>query len=706
MFPAEPLPDKIGTYKIIRRLPSAGAAEVYLGRSDGPMGFQRECAIKVMPDTSEGNAQFAEEFSREAAICARLNHPAIVRVFDFFEHAGKLCLVVEHVEGTTIERLLVHLADQRQKLGDAAVFYIGARIAGALADAHAAVDEQGQPTPIVHRNLNPDNVLISVDGEVRLTGFGVGKILGRTPDTAIGKIKGTVGYMAPEQARGEGVTTKADVYGLGLLLWSLLSGRRPPTDGTWPRRVSNLRSDFPREVAALVDAALDHFPGTRKITAREIEQWLSKAAPAGRGKAELKERVASLRDSRAPTDSVPAPAPRGAMPAPGNPFQGVRFGAPPSSPATPAPTVTATGLGNVALAHGVRAGEPAVPAAMTTTAQGLGNVLNLPAPRPLESYESGPAAPRVSPIPGPVHAPPMASPVVPSPAPAPVVRFGPPPAVRPAGPVAPVMVPPVRFGPPPSPSSPEIIAPIELVDASPEINASLPPAPRAPLSTPPPALLIPREPSTGGLKAPGATTPAPNSVRFGAPAAPTPAPAEASPGAEPTEGGEAGPASLRKRAKSPLSAMGTIIVSAITATVVVAVGLYFFVNRSKGTPDPAASASASASAPPVTPRPTATATATAPPPPTATAAATTSVSAAELTYGFGYLTVATGLNANVFVSGKLAGPANQPLKVRCGRWYVRLAAAREGRYPEWVSAGETVIVACQDSTRIEMGRRP
>src|SRR5271165_3868887 len=110
-------------------------------------------------------------------------------------------------------------SEARERLGDAAVFHVGARIASALGDAHAAKDEQGVSTPIIHRNISPDTVIVSADGDVRLTGFGVGKILGRTPDTAIGKIKGTPGYMAPEQARGEPVTTKADVYGIGLLLW-------------------------------------------------------------------------------------------------------------------------------------------------------------------------------------------------------------------------------------------------------------------------------------------------------------------------------------------------------------------------------------------------------------------------------------------------------------------------------------------------------
>jgi hypothetical protein len=149
-----------------------------------------------------------------------------------------------------------------------------------------------------------------------------------------------------------------------------------------------------------------------------------------------------------------------------------------------------------------------------------------------------------------------------------------------------------------------------------------------------------------------------------------------------------------------LSTMGAVVVSAVTATVVVSVALYFFAHRAPA-PSPAASSSATAVPPPV-PLPTATAFAA----PSAPASA--AGSATDLPYGYGYLTVRSPANANVYVSGKLAGPVNQPLKVRCGRWFVRLAAPQEaGHYPEWVSRGETVVVPCQESTKVEIGpRRP
>src|SRR5262245_58303775 len=237
MFPTEPVPEQIGAYKVVRRLSGSGSADMYLGRMDGPMGFQRVCALKLVPNALEGDVRLAEELAREASICARLNHPAIVRMFDFFEHERRLVLVLEHVDGVDLDRLVQHLARRRQRLTDDAIWYIGHQLCSALAHAHGATDEEGNATPVIHRNTRPENVLIAWDGQVRLAGFGLGKVLGRSPDTVVGVIKGTPGYMAPEQARGERVTTRVDVYLIGLLLWSLLSERRPPIDGTRPESI-------------------------------------------------------------------------------------------------------------------------------------------------------------------------------------------------------------------------------------------------------------------------------------------------------------------------------------------------------------------------------------------------------------------------------------------------------------------------------------
>ena len=652
MFPAEEIPDTIGTYRIVRRLAPIGPAEVYLARNEGPLGYARECELKLLPDTSDGSGELAEELAREAAICAKMNHPAVVRVFDFFEHRGKLVLALEHVEGASLGDLLTWLSEHRKKLGDTAAYYIGSRIAGAIADAHAAVDDLGKSTPIVHRNLTPDNVLVAVDGEVRLTGFGVGKILGRTPDTAIGRIKGTPGFMAPEQTRGEPVTTKADVYGLGLLMWSLLAGKRPPTDGTWPRRISGIRTDLPREVAAVVDAALDHFPGTRKISAREIDQWLSKAAPAAKGKAELRDHLAAMRGESVAKDEPP---PSRRTPAPANPFQGVRFGPPPEGGAAPRAARRAP--------DAAKPGEPQ----RTSTGTALSRVVLALPPPPPPDPPAAPAAP----------------------------RFGPPPATTPAAP--PVAAPSApRFGPPPEDEELSLEPDEEIVAMDPEPAASH--APRGGPVVPKPSIL----PTAASTLAAVAALPRSSLLGVGAISGADIAPAEEIAPARPADATPHPAPPPAERARKPGFALGTtIVVSAITSLVVV-IGLYV-VGRRDGSPRPAASATASATttAAPVTPPPAATATVAAAPSASASASAI-AVNPADLPYGFGYLTVATPASANVYLSGKIAGPANAPLRVRCGRWFVRLAAPPESRYPEWVSQGETVVVACQQVTRVDM----
>ncbi len=315
MFPTEAVPDRIGAYKVIRRLSRTGSADVYLGRMEGPMGFKRLCELKLVQNTLEGDHELAEELAREAAICSRLNHPAILRMFDFFEFEKRLVLVVEHVDGADLERLLQHLSRRKQKLGDEAIWYIAQQLVGALGHAHSATDEEGNLTPVVHRNLAPDNVLVGWDGQVRLAGFGLGKILGRSPDTVVGVIKGRPGYMAPEQARGERVTPRADVYGVGLLLWCLLSGRVPPINGMRPESLSSIRPDIAMELAAAIEAALEPSPDKRKITCTELEHWLKKITKVDAGRQELRDKILMLRSTRSPVSDGADP-PHTARPSP------------------------------------------------------------------------------------------------------------------------------------------------------------------------------------------------------------------------------------------------------------------------------------------------------------------------------------------------------------------------------------------------------
>ncbi|MBL9020789.1 MAG: serine/threonine protein kinase, partial [Myxococcales bacterium] len=307
MFPAEPVPEKIGTYQVVKYVGRTGPADVYVARAEGPLGFARNVNLKMVRFALDDDARFGEELAREAAICARLNHPGVVRMFDFFEHERRLVLVLEQVEGASLDRLLSHLARRKQRLGDAAVFYLGGQVAAALAHAHASTDEDGNLSPVIHRDIKPENVLIGWDGQARLAGFGLGKILGRTPDSIAGTVKGTPGYMSPEQARGERATVRSDVYGFGVLLWSLLGGQEPPTDGSRLTPLGELRPDLPRELVAAIDAALEPSPDRRRITCAELAQWLAKLVRADAGREELRQKVLWLRATRGPASRADIP---------------------------------------------------------------------------------------------------------------------------------------------------------------------------------------------------------------------------------------------------------------------------------------------------------------------------------------------------------------------------------------------------------------
>jgi len=307
MFPTEPVPEKIGPYQVVKCIGRTGAADIYLARAEGPLGFARSVTLKMVRYALDDDARFAEELAREAAICARLNHPGVVRMFDFFEHERRLVLVLEQVEGASLDRLLAHLARRKQRLGDGAVFYLGGQLAAALAHAHASTDEDGNISPVIHRDIKPENVLIGWDGQARLSGFGLGKILGRTPDSIAGTVKGTPGFMSPEQARGERATVRSDVYGFGVLLWSLLGGKEPPTDGTRLQPIGELRQDLPRELVAAIDAALEPSPDRRRISCADLAQWLAKLVRPDAGREELRQKVLWLRATRGPTSRVDVP---------------------------------------------------------------------------------------------------------------------------------------------------------------------------------------------------------------------------------------------------------------------------------------------------------------------------------------------------------------------------------------------------------------
>ncbi len=281
MFPKNEPPAALRGFEILDRLGAGGAGQVFLARSRAG----KLVAIKTLTD-ARGEARdddhtFKETLAREASLCVRLNHPAIVQLRAFVEEGGFAALVFEYVEGVALIRLLRFCARHSVRLPDRAAWFIVERVLAALAYAHAQTDEAFQPAPIVHRDVSPANVLVDWKGGVKLADFGMAKMIGVSPVTRVGLVKGTLGCMAPEQARGEPVTERADVYAAALLAWRLATGRTPfakfkddefellrAMRNPHLRPLGALRPDLPEPVLSAIARALEPEADQRTIRRR------------------------------------------------------------------------------------------------------------------------------------------------------------------------------------------------------------------------------------------------------------------------------------------------------------------------------------------------------------------------------------------------------------------------------------------------------
>jgi len=252
-------------------------------------------AIKMLADNLAADPELRQRFAREAALAKRLSHPNVVRVLGSGETDGRAFIVLEYVDG----RDLAEELRREGRLEPARVAELGAQAAAALAHAHAR--------GLVHRDVKPQNLLLARDGTLKVSDFGIARIVDGTQLTQVGTVLGTAAYLAPEQAAGEEVTAAADVYALGAVLYELLTGAPPYSASTVAELVrrraegeppppSALAPDVPVELDSLVLACLRETPDERP-SAGEVERVL-------RGELDAPTRVLTLPAQR-PTAVLP-----------------------------------------------------------------------------------------------------------------------------------------------------------------------------------------------------------------------------------------------------------------------------------------------------------------------------------------------------------------------------------------------------------------
>jgi serine/threonine-protein kinase len=257
-------------------------AEIYLASFRGPEGFEKEVVIKRIRSFLASDPQFVDMFKAEARHAAKLNHANIVQIFDFGVHQDSWYIAMEYVRGRSLWDLNKRSRQVLSAVPPTLVAHIGSEVARGLHYAHK-LKEGGQPLHLVHRDVTPHNVLLSFEGAVKLTDFGIAKAGNRL--TSPGTLKGKFAYMSPEQARGDEVDARTDVFALAIVLWEMLTGGRlfvGDSDVATLRAVQHsvivpparLNPEVRPELDAAVMRALERDPAQRYQTAQELERAL------------------------------------------------------------------------------------------------------------------------------------------------------------------------------------------------------------------------------------------------------------------------------------------------------------------------------------------------------------------------------------------------------------------------------------------------
>src|SRR5207248_7639894 len=214
-------------YFLLEKLATGGMGEVFLARQEGPAGFEKILVVKKILNHLTENKEFVELFLGEARLAARMNHRNIVQVFELGDHHGSYFIAMEYVSGRTLRDLIDAAAKKREKLPAEVCRTVAEQICDGASYAHNLTDVTGRSLNIIHRDLNPQNVLLSYTGDVKIIDFGIAKSEMSTVKTEAGMIKGKFVYMSPEPSLAKELDKRSDIIAIGITPYEMLTGTNP-----------------------------------------------------------------------------------------------------------------------------------------------------------------------------------------------------------------------------------------------------------------------------------------------------------------------------------------------------------------------------------------------------------------------------------------------------------------------------------------------
>jgi serine/threonine protein kinase/3',5'-cyclic AMP phosphodiesterase CpdA len=270
-----------GKYELLRRLATGSTSEIWLARQRGIGGFAKNLVIKRMLPGLVADSVSVRRFLNEALIASRLNHPAIAQVYEFGEADNTYYIAMEFIHGEDLGQLEITGWNRSQWIARPLALRLVANVCEGLYYAHSLADDVGRALRIVHRDICPQNILVTFSGAVKLVDFGIAKTVDPVVVTKTGEIKGNLAYMAPEQAAGKPLDHRADIFALGLVLYELLTGVRPLKRDSGPATLKaaikcdipppSEIADVPVDLDPIVMGALAKSVGDRYRDARQFQ---------------------------------------------------------------------------------------------------------------------------------------------------------------------------------------------------------------------------------------------------------------------------------------------------------------------------------------------------------------------------------------------------------------------------------------------------